>query len=149
MPGSPSLAHDRMYLHSPFTFCRIFLHMVALIPGNQLTSGNVAQSKKGVDVLSNGSAHFGSSRDRHTQHLMPVPENIAEMNHLCYLRWIFSKKDARIACYDANKRQNKPMFLSLFNIVQPRSLQWLNKLDIEFYQPYYLKSDYFTFFNGK
>lgn len=62
-----------MYLHSPFTFCLILRHMVAFTPGRCGSSGNVAQSKKGVEVLSNGSAHLGSSNDLHTQHLIPFP----------------------------------------------------------------------------
>lgn len=81
--------------------------MVALTPGRWATSGNVAQSKKGVDVLSNGSAHLGSSNDRHTQHLIPVPKSLKETRkNLENLQGLSNKARSINSVCDAEKRQN-------------------------------------------
>merc|ERR1712141_422074 len=69
-PGSPRKAQDLKYLHSPFTFCLIFLHIVAFSPGKCSFSALVRQSVMGKEVLSDGSAHLGSPSLRHSQHFM-------------------------------------------------------------------------------
>ena len=51
-------------------FCRIFLHIVAFSPGRWTFSALVRQSVMGKEVLSNGSAHFGSPSLLHSQHFM-------------------------------------------------------------------------------
>merc|ERR1719438_287214 len=58
-------------LYSPFTFCLIFLHIVAFRPGKCSFSAFVRQSVMGKEVLSNGSAHLGSPSLLHSQHLIP------------------------------------------------------------------------------
>lgn len=73
MPGSPMKAQLRKYRHSPFTFCRIFRHIVALTPGKCCSSATCLQSVIDRVLLSNGSAHFGSLSERHSQHLMDRP----------------------------------------------------------------------------
>lgn len=75
IPGSPIHAHDRKYLHSPCTFCRIFLHIVALTPGKCSFGSTCLQSVIESVLLSNGSAHFGSESLRHSQHLIASPKS--------------------------------------------------------------------------
>lgn len=67
------------YRHSPWTFCRIFLHIVALTPGRCSLPSACLQSVIESVLLSNGSAHFGSESLLHSQHLIAVPEN-----NLCF-----------------------------------------------------------------
>ena len=54
-------------------FWRTFLHIVALRFPKCFLSFSILQSVIGNDLLSKGSAHFGSPSDRQTQHLMESP----------------------------------------------------------------------------
>jgi hypothetical protein len=74
MPGSPIQAHDLKYLHSPCTFCLIFLHIVALTPGKCSFDSACLQSVIERVLLSKGSAHFGSESLLHSQHFMAKPK---------------------------------------------------------------------------
>lgn len=74
IPGSPIHAHERKYLHSPWTFWRIFLHIVALTPGKCSFDSTCLQSVIESVLLSNGSAHFGSESLRHSQHFIENTE---------------------------------------------------------------------------
>lgn len=76
IPGSPIHAHDLKYRHSPCTFWRIFLHIVALTPGKCSFGSTCLQSVIDRVLLSNGSAHLGSESLRHSQHLIARPRNI-------------------------------------------------------------------------
>lgn len=80
IPGSPIHAHDLKYRHSPWTFCLIFLHIVALTPGKCSFGSTCLQSVIDRVLLSNGSAHFGSESLRHSQHFIANPKRI-----FCYL----------------------------------------------------------------
>lgn len=83
IPGSPIHAHDLKYLHSPCTFWRIFLHIVALTPGKWSFDSACLQSVIERVLLSNGSAHFGSESLRHSQHFIARPETINKINFKC------------------------------------------------------------------
>lgn len=74
IPGSPIHAQLRKYRHSPCTFWRIFLHIVALTPGRCSFSCSCLQSVIESVLLSNGSAHLGSESLLHSQHLMARTE---------------------------------------------------------------------------
>lgn len=76
IPGSPIQAHDLKYRHSPYTFCRIFRHIVAFTPGKCSFIGSCLQSVIDNVLLSNGSAHFGSESLRHSQHLIAKPSKL-------------------------------------------------------------------------
>lgn len=70
------------YRHSPPTFWRVFLHIVAFAPGRCASSGATAQSVIESVLLSNGSAHFGSESLLHSQHLIAEPKKIF---YLCFM----------------------------------------------------------------
>jgi hypothetical protein len=57
-------------------FWRIFLHISGRTPGRCGNSGSCRQSLIGTVELSNGSAHFGSESERHTQHLIQKPDKL-------------------------------------------------------------------------
>lgn len=54
-------------------FWRVLRHMVGRTPGKWPSSGTCLQSVIDRVLLSNGSAHFGSESERHSQHLMARP----------------------------------------------------------------------------
>lgn len=54
-------------------FCRILRHIVGLTPGKCSKRATCLQSVIDNVLLSNGSAHFGSESDRHSQHFMQKP----------------------------------------------------------------------------
>lgn len=56
-------------------FCLIFRHIVALTPGICSNSGTCLQSVIDNVLLSNGSEHFGSESERHSQHFIDRPES--------------------------------------------------------------------------
>lgn len=55
-------------------FWRIFLHIVASTPGRWSFGSTCLQSVIERVLLSNGSAHFGSESDRHSQHFIAYPK---------------------------------------------------------------------------
>ena len=61
-------------LSSFLPFCLTFLHMVESNPGKCSLGFSCLQSVIGKEVLSKGSAHFGSPSDRQTQHFIDSPE---------------------------------------------------------------------------
>ena len=63
-------------------FWRTFLHMVALRLPKCFRSFSILQSVIGKDLLSKGSAHFGSPSDRQTQHFIESPID-KQANHIC------------------------------------------------------------------
>lgn len=73
IPGSPIHAQDLKYLHSPCTFCLIFLHIVALTPGKCSLGSTCLQSVIERVLLSKGSAHLGSESLLQSQHFIARP----------------------------------------------------------------------------
>lgn len=61
----------KCHTYFPSPFWRTFRHMVDFTFGMWSRYGCSLQSVIGSVELSNGSAHFGSLSERHTQHLMP------------------------------------------------------------------------------
>lgn len=76
-------------------FWRIFLHIVALTPGKCSNCGDWAQSVIESVLLSNGSPHFGSSSDLHSQHFIERPEKTGKCSILfTNFRWYISTQTA-------------------------------------------------------